>query len=392
MSQNKALSIDVGRAAPLVFESPAAAERWMQEEMDAWEWIRHRRVQTVRDYTDNFQEEFRGLLDAAMGDIRQWQKTPEHEKQVTDRLKELYERKRYPMSTDPIWQVADRLVQADLHDVAACAVAACMGKLRFDSGRAPLAVIRGAVEAAMLDGGVGQNTPDDIWRSLKRIADISADHLANAQSEAAAQKKELEEQLEASQARLVALEKELRESWVTKIQESIDRINSTNELYASHMELAAAVDYWKQQATLYATSRWWLTWSVVAFAFIALLAGIGAGVEVIPLLIATEPTQSPNLLIVSAALFVLGTTILFWIGRILVRLFLSAHHLRIDALERIAMVKTFLALVKEQELDRSDRALVLAPLFRPSADGIVKDEGAPDASLSALVARLLAKP
>lgn len=52
------------------------------------------------------------------------------------------------------------------------------------------------------------------------------------------------------------------------------------------------------------------------------------------------------------------------------------------------MVMTYLALSNEGKVEASDRALVLAPLFRTASDGIVKDDG-PDASLTGVVAKLL---
>jgi hypothetical protein len=52
------------------------------------------------------------------------------------------------------------------------------------------------------------------------------------------------------------------------------------------------------------------------------------------------------------------------------------------------MLQTYLALTKDGRIEATDRALVLGPLFRSAADGIVRDDG-PDASIPALVARLI---
>jgi hypothetical protein len=71
-------------------------------------------------------------------------------------------------------------------------------------------------------------------------------------------------------------------------------------------------------------------------------------------------------------------TIILWMLRLVVRLFLSQQHLGADARERTAMVKTYLAL-KEAGVAPKDGDLtpVLVALFRPSSDGIVKDEAMP---------------
>jgi hypothetical protein len=89
-----------------------------------------------------------------------------------------------------------------------------------------------------------------------------------------------------------------------------------------------------------------------------------------------------------AAIGAIITTIVFWVGRVLLRIYLSDRHLLTDAEERVAMIKTYLALTNEGKLEASDRTLVLAPLFRSAADGIVKDDG-PDASLAGIIAKAI---
>jgi hypothetical protein len=88
-----------------------------------------------------------------------------------------------------------------------------------------------------------------------------------------------------------------------------------------------------------------------------------------------------------AAIGAITATIALWAGRVLLRIFLSERHLATDAEERVTMVKTYLALTNEGKIAEADRALVLAPLFRSAADGIVKDDSAPDTSLVAILAR-----
>jgi hypothetical protein len=80
--------------------------------------------------------------------------------------------------------------------------------------------------------------------------------------------------------------------------------------------------------------------------------------------------------------FLLLATICFWLLRLLVRVFLSNMHLENDASERVTMAKTYLALLRKGRLpEKADISVVLAALFRPSGDGIVKDEGVPPTTL-----------
>ena len=71
------------------------------------------------------------------------------------------------------------------------------------------------------------------------------------------------------------------------------------------------------------------------------------------------------------------TTFAVWIGRLITRIYLSEKHLRMDAEERAIMTQTYLALSNDDTTTDNDRAIILASLFRPTEDGIVKDDAAP---------------
>lgn len=72
----------------------------------------------------------------------------------------------------------------------------------------------------------------------------------------------------------------------------------------------------------------------------------------------------------------------FWFIRILVRIFLSNIHLENDAAERVTMAKTYLALIRSNSLSKDENIdTVLVALFRPTGDGIVKDEGLPPSAI-----------
>jgi hypothetical protein len=80
--------------------------------------------------------------------------------------------------------------------------------------------------------------------------------------------------------------------------------------------------------------------------------------------------------------FILLATLCFWFIRLLVRIFLSNLHLENDAAERVTMAKTYLALIRNDDLPKGDNInTVLAALFRPTGDGIVRDDGIPPSTL-----------
>lgn len=73
-------------------------------------------------------------------------------------------------------------------------------------------------------------------------------------------------------------------------------------------------------------------------------------------------------------LMIFASSSAFWVIRITVKIALSNLHLSEDAHERVVMIQTYLAFVKETEVKEKDKELILSSLFRPSNIGIIQDE------------------
>lgn len=82
------------------------------------------------------------------------------------------------------------------------------------------------------------------------------------------------------------------------------------------------------------------------------------------------------------------TTILFWGGRILTRIYLGNVHLTNDAAERAVLIETYLALNADGGISPEERELMLRTVFRPSTDGVVRDDAAPFLSPQAILSAL----
>ncbi|MGB3456117.1 MAG: DUF6161 domain-containing protein [Litorimonas sp.] len=81
-------------------------------------------------------------------------------------------------------------------------------------------------------------------------------------------------------------------------------------------------------------------------------------------------------------------TMLFWTGRVLTRLLLGNVHLANDARERVSLIETYISFLSKGEMSEDERKFMLVTLFRPSTDGVVKDDGAPMISATALLSGL----
>lgn len=86
-------------------------------------------------------------------------------------------------------------------------------------------------------------------------------------------------------------------------------------------------------------------------------------------------------------------TLLLWFVRLKMKEYLSERHLALDSRERRAFAQAYIGLLSEGDISeeaKEQRAVVYASLFRPSTDGIVKEEGGLDPSISAAISKLLA--
>jgi len=70
------------------------------------------------------------------------------------------------------------------------------------------------------------------------------------------------------------------------------------------------------------------------------------------------------------------TSMAIWFLKFKMKVHLSERHLALDAQERKAFAETFLALKEDRLVGAEQEAVVLQSLFRPTQDGIIKDDNA----------------
>lgn len=198
------------------------------------------------------------------------------------------------------------------------------------------------------------------------------------------------------------------EAWRKQLQDAEDELKQLNETYDTHMSLAAPVSYWEGKRDKH--SKWskvsfvaltvcMLTFGGVLFwelhgvaqliedTNLAATASSAANIKLSNVVTAAPATSAMSSLINVLATWKIGAYILlvtlaFWFIRLLVRIFLSNIHLENDASERVTMAKTYLALIRDGSFQGKEHiGIILAALFRPTGDGIVKDEGLPPTAM-----------
>lgn len=257
-------------------------------------------------------------------------------------------------------------------------------------------MLRGMVSALLTRHGVDVNSPRIVERA---ISDVNQ-HASNDRQKSLTEWREVTENansfLKHSEQELQALTAtfaDQREVTFRNFNDSanaaIDKISNTEAAYREQMRLQAPVEYWESKAASHASALRNSRRVLLAYTSIGSVALVAAlyWLTTSAINVADRTSLDAAVILKHAAIGAIVTTIGFWVGRVLLRIYLSDRHLLTDAEERIAMTKTYLALANEGKVEATDRALVLAPLFRSASDGIVKDDG-PDASIPALLAKL----
>jgi hypothetical protein len=164
------------------------------------------------------------------------------------------------------------------------------------------------------------------------------------------------------------------EAWSKLLSNGEDRLSRLETTYDAHMALSKPAAYWTRKRMQHRIAS-----GVLGVLLVAAMTGLSTLLyselnQLAPVLqaqLAGQKTATP----LQLGTLVAFSTVGFWFVRILVKLFLSQIHLENDASERITMIRTYLALARGGKLKDDDLKAIVTAVFRPTGDGIVKDEG-----------------
>ncbi|MDX0358961.1 hypothetical protein GOC51_27940 [Sinorhizobium meliloti] len=267
--------------------------------------------------------------------------------------------------------------------------------------------LKGAMLIAAFDSNITSRTPSAVKRSLEQLHQNLRDAKTKTEQETTEQRSAFAREkghqrnatakmIRQSRRHIRAFrdaERQSADRLLTEVHQNaetaISDLRATEVLYKEHMRLKGPVEYWSAKAAEHRASAAAYRLTLLVFSGIA-----SVGLMIALYCIASHAIEiatkdkPPAVYLVLVTLGVVLSTIIFWAARILTRLFLSEHHLAIDAEERAIMTQTYLALIAEGQATENERSIVLGSLFRPTADGIVKDDAAPDFSPASLLSRL----
>lgn len=183
-----------------------------------------------------------------------------------------------------------------------------------------------------------------------------------------------------------------------KQQEEFDRLL---DLFHTQLRLRAPVKLWEARSSDHTTkSKWAFIWfflgTTLAMLFGALIPFYAGDyiassffTEVCPAGMppyCTREFSAKGPLTIAGILVIMS--VLLWAIRLQYRVYLSERHLALDASEKQAFAETYLAMKEGEDVGSDNEAIVLASLFRPTQDGIIKDD---DTGLDLSAATILAK-
>lgn len=395
------LEVDLGANGIKTFGSIEEVKELIDNEFLRWSWLSN---PPVADHVSSVWSFVRSQLQptrALIGKIGE--SNPNNINQLSSMLEQAFRNNRMPLSSSPVGQFIIQLSQEEPL-AAAAALGSWLGQTINLSNFAQL---KGAFLMAAFDSEITKKTPAAVKRSLEDLRQKYYDAGLKTQKETEEQRETFKTERFRQRRTLISMMKRARHHGMvfankqqaeihhlsaTLAQNSeaaISELKATEKLYKEHMRLKGPVEYWTQKATTHRAAalsfrRWLVGFSV--FAGIGLLLALyWIGDHAVEVASADKP---PAVYLVLVTLGVVLTTMVFWAARILTRLFLSEHHLAIDAEERAVMTQTYLALTAEGQAQENERSIVLSALFRPTADGIVKDDAAPDISPAALLSKL----
>ncbi len=186
---------------------------------------------------------------------------------------------------------------------------------------------------------------------------------------------------------------EKRENEFSQVSEVLEKsktleseFENAKEAVLKNIELKQATTYWEEQAEKYDKKyKFYFKTNIgigVALIIITFLLINFTGLFITNISDSADKkiTETISQIAHSASffnyiIFIMFTTIMVWMMKILVKIMLSNYHLAVDANERVIMINTYLVLLEDGKgFEENDRKVILDNIFRQTNHGIIKDE------------------
>lgn len=359
-----------------VFYNLEEVESWIQKEQEFWKWPDD--MAKYQQHGFNFSHFF-GRINSTLGQISNSVNAIKNNhddnahKNLVDKLRNLIHRTYKPYnsqeaqnrifllhSKDPRARYVHNLIETN--PLRAACVATFFMHHQVDLNIS--VCLDGAVTAILFDLGFEGNVQAE-KAALEQLRQEWMQKISDAQDTNQANKEDADKWRETTKADQETQQQEFKD-FMEKNQTEIEEFKT---LIKAEIALKGPVDYWRIKSREHRLrSKYYLKMATWAFGIV----GVFLFLAILPF---GDPIEKITLR--HLGLIAIVATVGVWAIRLFVKNYLSNVHLFEDADERVAMMKTYLALIEEDKLEDKYRNLILQALFRPASTGIVKDDAAP---------------
>ncbi|HAT1995468.1 TPA: hypothetical protein I8Z78_000375 [Legionella pneumophila] len=351
-------------------------QKFNQNENQAWSWLN---IAVQKDNNLNpISGVFNNVFSAINEFIRNYNQQKDNEGQISNLRSQLDNqirnavRQNYILHDSPDGQFVSQM--KDTHDVqvaAYCLAFLMEAKINFHSSIS----LEGCFWAIQYQQG-NTKTVAAIKKSLELTKKGWEEKFSSQYEDAKINNEEIRQEiglLKSQYEELVIKTNEQLEKqgadFNAKIQEYEEKLNDIAHTYDNKLALQSSVNYWTGKKG----SHKKIMISVgIGTLILACLTGGGfvwAAYELLQETIAQVPLWKLGVMLAISSFGV-------WLTRLSAKIFISNLHLWTDSSERVTMIQTYLALLREGSGPKDDeRQLILQTLFRPSATGFVQEEG-----------------
>jgi len=372
-----------GQEAPLHFDTVDEVDEWIQSEAKFWGWLEkippQHQLQSLWNLPNKYWNRTRQL-------IQNYKADPDNAKEkrieeIISGVSNIYNQHQAILSTSPKAHFID-ILRLKNADEAAFALLSFLKPNEIPTN-VPLAM-RGVLQAFLFEHGLSSDTASAEKEALRTVSENWSAIINSAGKE---HSEYCRMRTEAANDFATLIKSETAECEAIR-NTAADKFKTLEHTFREKLALLAPVTYWKEKATKHRNVS-----IALGIAFLA-MGGVTASLVWMALqhfVIGQMPNSSNASASVPQPEYwrftipVAIATFLIWPMRILARMLFSNLHLREDAMERVTMANTYLALSQAKEgLKDEDRKLILEMLFRPSSTGIVHDDASPPSILNYL--------
>lgn len=151
--------------------------------------------------------------------------------------------------------------------------------------------------------------------------------------------------------------------------------------YQGEIKVRASVSYWEDKSRAHKFKAWMTIGFLSLFLVLVYCFLQDPLVHLVGELSKIQIDEKKSFLDNNFRYIIVGLifTLFVWVVRIFIKLWLSHIHLHNDAAERVVMIKTYISFLAENNInDIADKSFIINAIFRPSNDGMVKDDGMPN--------------